>query len=79
MNRNGKFSWLMQRTTAILLIPLTYFLLKFLHIALNQNYIEMQKWLDMTSNQMGLVCWFSVVCYHTFLGLRVIWEDYGKH
>lgn len=69
----------MQRLTAILLIPLSYWLLTFLQLCLHANYFEMIEWLAAPVNQMGLSAWLLVVCYHAAIGLQVVLEDYVSH
>ncbi len=71
--------WTLQRITAILLIPLSYWILAFLQYCLNANYFETSAWLNEPVNKIGLIAWVLVVCYHTALGLQVVLEDYVSH
>ncbi len=71
--------WRMQRITAILLIPLSYWLLKFLQLCLQANYFEMTEWLNAPVNKIALCAWCLVVCYHAAIGLQVVLEDYVSH
>jgi succinate dehydrogenase / fumarate reductase membrane anchor subunit len=68
--------WWMQRLTAILLLPLSYWLIAFLRLALNGNYFEMLEWLALPLNKIALISWFLVVFYHAAIGLQVVIEDY---
>ncbi|MDD5227264.1 MAG: succinate dehydrogenase, hydrophobic membrane anchor protein [Methylococcales bacterium] len=77
--KSGTHHWSMQRLTAILLIPLSYWLLTFLQLCLHANYFEMTEWLATPVNQIGLSMWLLVVCYHAAIGLQVVLEDYVSH
>lgn len=68
--------WWMQRLTAILLLPLSYWLIAFLRITLNGNYFEMLEWLALPLNKIALISWFLIVCFHATIGLQVVLEDY---
>ncbi len=68
--------WTMQRVSAILLIPLSYWLLAFLQLCLNADYFEITEWLSSFINKMGLMSWVIVVCYHASIGVQVVLEDY---
>ncbi|MEI7796072.1 MAG: succinate dehydrogenase, hydrophobic membrane anchor protein [Methylococcaceae bacterium] len=68
--------WGIQRLTAILLIPLSYWLIAFLQLCLHANYFEIKAWLTSPVNQIALGTWFVVVCYHAAIGLQVVLEDY---
>ncbi len=68
--------WTVQRLTAILLLPLSYWLIAFLRLALNGNYFEMLEWLSTPLNKTALIAWFLVVFYHSAMGLQVVLEDY---
>lgn len=68
--------WTVQRLTAILLLPLSYWFLEFLRFALNANYFEIIEWLSAPLNKMALIAWFLVVFYHAAIGLQVVLEDY---
>ncbi len=71
--------WWMQRLTAILLLPLSYWLVTFLRLALNANYFEMLEWLALPFNKIALISWFLIVCFHATIGLQVVLEDYVSH
>lgn len=68
--------WTVQRLTAILLLPLSYWFLEFLRLALNANYFEINEWLAAPLNKIALIAWFLVVFYHAAMGLQVVLEDY---
>ena len=73
---NATQHWWMQRLTAILLLPLSYWLIAFLRLVLNANYFEMLEWLATPLNKIALISWFVIVCYHAAIGLQVVLEDY---
>jgi succinate dehydrogenase / fumarate reductase membrane anchor subunit len=68
--------WLMQRITAILLIPLSLQFVVFLDLCLNSPYQDALVWLQKPLNFSGLSLWFLAVFYHAALGLQVVIEDY---
>jgi succinate dehydrogenase / fumarate reductase membrane anchor subunit len=72
----AKQHWTLQRLTAILLLPLSYWLLTFLRLALNANYFEIIEWLTTPLNKIALIAWFLVVFYHAAMGLQIVLEDY---
>lgn len=71
--------WWMQRLTAILLLPLSYWILEFLRLSVNTNYFEIIEWLTLPLNKIALIAWFLIVCYHAAIGLQVVLEDYVSH
>lgn len=74
--KSGTSHWWMQRVTAVVLIPLTYVLIKFLDLSLNAPYEQTQAWLSAPFNSVCLIVWILAVFYHAALGLRVVIEDY---
>lgn len=68
--------WLIQRITAILLLPLTVPLLIFLKLCLTAPYAETVAWLTSPWHILALELWLLLTCYHAVLGLRVVIEDY---
>jgi succinate dehydrogenase / fumarate reductase, membrane anchor subunit len=73
---SGVSHWLIQRGSAILLIPLTYPLIKFLSVYVNGTYEQTLAWIQSTTNLVYLTLWFLTVFYHAALGLQVVIEDY---
>ena len=75
---NSTRHWAIQRLTAILLLPLSYWLLAFLRLALNANYFEITDWIATPLNKIALIAWFSVVFYHAEYSFVVIfyWVKY---
>ena len=72
----GTSHWWMQRVTAVVLIPLSFWLIMFLNLSLNAPYQEMIEWLALPLNTLGMVAWVLAVFYHAALGLQVVIEDY---
>lgn len=68
--------WWLQRLSAILLIPLTYWLLNFLRHCFQKNYFETVEWLAAPLNKIALCAWVMVVFYHAAVGVQVVLEDY---
>ena len=71
-----KNQWLWQRVTALLLVPLVVWLGVFFHYGLTASYPEFREWL---LGPLSLACLFiflGVVASHSYLGLKVIIEDY---
>jgi succinate dehydrogenase / fumarate reductase, membrane anchor subunit len=68
--------WLSQRITALLLAPLSIWLLIFLHKALQAPYQETVAWLSAPLNAFALIAWIVCTVYHAALGLQVVLEDY---
>lgn len=65
-----------QRVTAVLLIPLSAWMLMFLNKAMSVPYADMLSWLVSPLNAGAIALWAIAVMYHTALGLQVVLEDY---
>ena len=79
MNKIGVPSathWLLQRITAVLLIPLTFKLIVLLDHCFNAPYLQTKEWLSSASNLAWIMVWLIAVFYHAALGLQVVLEDY---
>jgi succinate dehydrogenase / fumarate reductase membrane anchor subunit len=76
---NATKHWWSQRLSAILLIPLTYWLLDFLRHCFQKNYFETIEWLALPFNKIALIAWIITVFYHAALGVQIILEDYVSH
>jgi succinate dehydrogenase / fumarate reductase, membrane anchor subunit len=68
--------WLMQRVTAIILIPLSFRLIVFLDLCMNAPYQQTVDWLKSPLNTLCIEAWLIAVCYHSAIGLQVVIEDY---
>jgi succinate dehydrogenase / fumarate reductase, membrane anchor subunit len=74
--KTGVSHWWMQRVTAVLLVPLSFFLLNFIDLSLNSSYQETIQWLASPLNSVSITVWTLAVFYHAALGLQIIIEDY---
>jgi len=74
--KTGTSHWWMQRVTAVVLIPLSFWLIIFLDLSLKAPIQEIVAWLAMPLNTIAIVVWVVAVFYHSALGLQVIIEDY---
>lgn len=68
--------WRYQRITAIILIPLSIWLLLFLNLAMHAPYAETLSWLQSPLNALAILAWTVIVIYHAVLGIQVVIEDY---
>lgn len=66
----------MQRITAVALVPLSFWLIKFLGLSLTAPYQQTVDWLVSPINSLCIVAWIIAVFYHAALGLQVVIEDY---
>ena len=71
-----KNQWLLQRLTAILLVPLAIWLGVFFHYSLAASFQEARVWLMRPLNLGCLFVFLGIVVVHSHLGLKVIIEDY---
>ena len=72
----GTSHWWMQRVSAVVMIPLSFWLVIFLDLSLNAPYQETVEWLSSPVNTVCIVAWILAVFYHAALGLQVVIEDY---
>jgi succinate dehydrogenase / fumarate reductase, membrane anchor subunit len=75
-NNSATRHWLLQRVTALLLIPLSFKLIAFLDLCLNAPYQETISWLGTGLNFWAIVIWLLTVFHHAASGLQVVIEDY---
>ncbi|WP_411727426.1 succinate dehydrogenase, hydrophobic membrane anchor protein [Methyloglobulus sp.] len=68
--------WLMQRITALALVPLSFQLIVFLDLCINAPYQQTVDWLKSPLNTMCIDAWLLAVFYHAAMGLQVVIEDY---
>lgn len=74
--KSGTGHWWMQRITAVALIPLSFWLIKFLGLSLTAPYQQTVDWLVSPVNSICIVVWVIAAFYHAALGLQVVIEDY---
>jgi len=76
---DGAGHWWAQRYTAILLIPLTLWMIWALLTVIGATHAEVAAWLGRPWNAvMGLIFVLAMI-YHGILGLQVVIEDYVHH
>lgn len=74
--KSGTTHWWMQRVTAVVLIPLSFWLIHLLELSLNAPYQQTITWLAAPLNAACIVAWIIAVFYHATMGLQVVIEDY---
>jgi succinate dehydrogenase / fumarate reductase membrane anchor subunit len=74
--KSGTGHWWMQRVTAVALVPLSFWLIKFLGLSLTAPYQQTVDWLTSPVNTICILAWIIAVFYHAALGLQVVIEDY---
>lgn len=74
--KSGTGHWWLQRVTAVALVPLSFWLIKFLRLSLTAPYQQTVDWLASPVNTVCIIAWIVAVFYHTALGLQVVIEDY---
>ena len=68
--------WKFQRLTAVLLVPLSGWLLVLFHLLFNGTYSEILIWVSNPVNNLALTIWVFSVSTHAVLGIQVVLEDY---
>ena len=74
--KTGTHHWWMQRVTALVLIPLSFWLILFIQQIFHGSYAEIKQWLSSPFNLTLLLSWAFVSFYHAAIGLQVVIEDY---
>lgn len=74
--QEGVGHWWAQRMTALALIPLSLWFIVSLFCVLQLGYFEARIWLALPWNAAAVVLLLAVLFYHSWLGLRVVVEDY---
>ena len=73
---SGLSHWLYQKVTAVLLIPITIWVLLKLPKFLQLNFTEKLSWINSSVNLYLVAFFFIISAFHFKLGLTVIIEDY---
>lgn len=68
--------WLIQRITALFLIPLTLWLVWSVVAILPLNYQDARNWLAWPANTILFGTFCFILIHHTWLGLKEVIEDY---
>ncbi|MBP02390.1 MAG: succinate dehydrogenase, hydrophobic membrane anchor protein [Rhodospirillaceae bacterium] len=72
----GTRHWWLQRFTAIVLTPLTVWLILSLLNLVNTDHLDFIVWVAHTLNAVLLITFLAFVFYHAQLGMQVVLEDY---
>jgi len=74
--KHGVDHWWAQRVTAVALVPLgVWFLVSLMYMA-GFDYATLAQWMQHGWNPELLTALILVLAYHSYLGLRVVVEDY---
>ena len=73
---NGTTHWWMQRISAIMLAPLSFWLVIYAKQLTTATHADISAWLAAPINSLFAVAWLMTVFYHAALGLQVVIEDY---
>lgn len=74
--KGGTDHFLMQRITALALIPLVIWFCMSLAFLPNANYASIMSWLSSPLNAVLLIVTLLAGFYHAALGMQIIFEDY---
>lgn len=74
--RHGVHDWWAQRVTALALVPLGLWFGVSMLATPGLNYFALRAWITRPWNTVLLIAFILVAAYHSYLGLRVVVEDY---
>lgn len=74
--RHGAVHWWQQRLTAIVMVPLTLWLMVAIVSIVSLGYEAVTLWLRKPINAVLLLIYLMALFHHTQLGLQVVIEDY---
>ncbi|MDI1253296.1 MAG: succinate dehydrogenase, hydrophobic membrane anchor protein [Thermomonas sp.] len=74
--RKGVGSWLLQRATAVVLVPLTVWFVASLIAHTGSNHAALITWLHSPLNAVLMTLLLMILFWHTALGLGVVIKDY---
>lgn len=77
--KSGVHHWLIQRITAIALIPLGLWFVGFFLLFLTSSYEEAHAAFLSPWTVALAISFVIALFYHASLGMQVIWEDYVPH
>jgi succinate dehydrogenase / fumarate reductase, membrane anchor subunit len=77
--KTGVHHWLVQRMTAIALIPLTLWVVFSVATLVGKDYASVSAWFSKPVTVVLLTLFITTAYYHASLGLQVIIEDYIHH
>lgn len=73
---SGTHHWIVQRITAVALVPLSLWLIYLALAALHLDYAQARALVHQPLNAVLLIAFVLAVFWHTQLGLQVVIEDY---
>lgn len=74
--KQGTQHWWQQRLTAILLVPLSLWIMAALVSLTSMDYISVTRWIKAPVNAALLILFISSLFHHAQLGVQVVIEDY---
>lgn len=74
--KSGSEHWIVQRITAVLLLPLTLWFIYFACTLVGADYAAIRAAVGEPWNAALLATFLIIVLYHAQLGLQVVIEDY---
>jgi len=74
--KSGVHHWIIQRVTAIALIPLSLWFTCAFIVLVTAPYEYAREWLSTPWAVTFSILFIFLIFYHGYLGMRVIWEDY---
>jgi len=74
--KEGLHHWVLQRLTALALIPITLWFVISIIGLVGTGYNEFTYWLDKPVNATLMILFVAISFYHAQLGMQVIFEDY---
>ena len=76
VNSLGSKDWKYQRYTALVLVPITLWLLVRIIFRPELSYVEVKQWLTLPTSSLLLVLTIGVLWLHAAIGIQVVLEDY---
>jgi succinate dehydrogenase / fumarate reductase membrane anchor subunit len=74
--KEGVHHWWVQRVTSVALIPLAISFVVSLVSLPSLDYVTVYSWVHQSWTAVLLVLFIGLACWHSKLGLQVIFEDY---
>lgn len=74
--KSGFSHWWAERISALALVPLTAWFIYSIVTMMPADREVVAAWVGSPFNAVALALFMPLVCYHTALGLRVVYEDY---
>jgi succinate dehydrogenase / fumarate reductase membrane anchor subunit len=74
--KEGVSHWWVQRLSSIALVPLTLWFLFALLGLPSFDYLTVRSWMGASWTPVFLVLLVGTLCYHSWLGVQVVIEDY---